>query len=226
MKSSTKRGFTLIELLVVIAIIAILAAILVPAVSSALDRARATSCMSNLRQVGVGLIAYALEREDEIPVWWDQANNQQWAGLLAPYMGQEWADSFDPDSKPESRRIFFCPVAWADAGGSIEENAHGSYGMNPSFASQAGQSPQSMSALSAPTMTIAFADGHFLGSWWQAGVFYTSMGNSVGSASTPDAIHSEAANFTYADGHVGPLDFTDYTSTDQENLDRWVPNQD
>lgn len=60
-------GFTLIELLVVIAIIAILAAILVPAVSGALDRAKAIYCASNLRQVSTALTMYALDRKDQFP---------------------------------------------------------------------------------------------------------------------------------------------------------------
>ena len=54
-----RRGFTLIELLVVIAIIAILAAILFPVFAQARERARQTACLSNLRQVGLGLQLYA-----------------------------------------------------------------------------------------------------------------------------------------------------------------------
>ena len=61
MNNRPRRGFTLIELLVVIAIIAILAAILAPAVTRALATARATMCISNLRQVGVGTLSYLLE---------------------------------------------------------------------------------------------------------------------------------------------------------------------
>jgi len=61
------RGFTLVELLVVIAIISILAALLLPALQAALDSARTSACMSNLRQIGTGWMGYRSDEDEYYP---------------------------------------------------------------------------------------------------------------------------------------------------------------
>jgi prepilin-type N-terminal cleavage/methylation domain-containing protein/prepilin-type processing-associated H-X9-DG protein len=88
-----KTAFTLIELLVVIAIIGILAALLLPALSSARARARQAACLSNLRQVGMALILYADENNDWLPpseMKVKGVGTVFWTSTVIPYLQKKY----------------------------------------------------------------------------------------------------------------------------------------
>ena len=97
--SKASAAFTLIELLVVIAIIAVLASLAVPAVNGALKRGTGAACLSNLRQIGIATIAYAVDNDMVLPAA-GGGGSPEWATSIASYTGV--------DAK-RNKSIFVCP---------------------------------------------------------------------------------------------------------------------
>jgi len=186
-------GFTLVELLIVIAIIAILAALLLPALASAHRKAQTVQCLNNLRQIGQTTYMYASDNDDHLPFAWyddpDPSGNNFFA-LLTPLI---YSSDFDGYGDFELK-LYSCPTrANEPLVGSNPMRV--SYGMN-AFNSVDFPNPQTRrlgSASAAASTTLLLADISFK---YNHPPIQTLEPSQVGYK------HSKRANIIFFDGHA------------------------
>jgi len=153
MKRPTRlfSAFTLIELLVVIAIISILAAILFPVFARARENARRASCLSNLKQIGLGVMMYVQDYDESYPQFNNYTTNQTWQVTIQPYV--------------KNKQVFYCPSS------SATNQVNGNYGANMWIFLDSRDTPNSvnMAALeSASTGYMLMDFGTYYGSFFNA----------------------------------------------------------
>jgi prepilin-type N-terminal cleavage/methylation domain-containing protein/prepilin-type processing-associated H-X9-DG protein len=204
-RGSRSGGFTLIELLVVIAVIAILAALLLPALHQAKDAARRISCANGMRQLSVAATMYANDNDNTLPSMWDGSvgggNNSGTNGWIyfANFGGPA---RFDPALGAlfpylESKDVFKCPMDLTPYGNS--------YAMNAQLAeatSVAGfHAGKRDAVLNAPASTLLFleesAPEHPDGSTNDG--YFDPRNDKV------TRRHREGANYAFCDSHVAYL---------------------
>ncbi|MEI6503239.1 MAG: prepilin-type N-terminal cleavage/methylation domain-containing protein [Armatimonadota bacterium] len=188
----TRSGFTLVELLVVVAIIAILAAILLPVFAKAREKARQSSCLSNLRQFSTAILSYAQDYDDTLPLGTtlDAAGARTLADLAQPYVGDT--------------QIIICP---SDRTGSVEiANIFAAFGI-PMAVGGVGRMSYAANYLLMPSMidnplpVVALGSVAFPSECPMVfdGLWNTAM--PLPGPSAPGLRHNDGLNIGYADGH-------------------------
>lgn len=205
-----RRGFTLIELLVVIAIIAILAAILFPVFAKAREAARKSSCASNMKQIGLAVMSYVQDYDEQYP--YDPAayttgtgangntfaNTNSWVYRVQPYV--------------KNQNIFQCPSGIPSNSSNQPRTNLIGYWCNGALFASNGNQPVNLAAVPAPA-DIAMAYDGLDGANRDQEVFRPFWGNSAtfddaGSFATMvngnyrTGAHNDTVNCLWADGHV------------------------
>jgi len=181
-------GFTLIELLVVIAIIAILAAILFPVFAKVREKARSIACLSNEKQIGLGLMQYTQDYDEKYPCGvLDTASGHYgkgWAGQIYPYV--------------KSQALFKCPndsqANYVGPDGSIAPPLSYNVNLNivePSY----GQPAISLAAMTSPAKTV------FLFEFTGQNVYFTSP--TEGSSGAGSGVGTISPYGQYVTGYLG-----------------------
>ena len=210
-----KSGFTLIEVLVVISIIALLAALLFPVFARARENARRTSCLSNLKQIGLGLMQYTQD--------YDEQNTRSWYGVNSGPSDAtdkyKWMDAIYPYVKSE--QIFNCPshtlpvnippsTSIFDSYKFRDGTQWGSYAANVTYFSDGNLNPflsRALASWESPSTTVYAVDG--VGRFeiaWATGNPPISSTNpryiSVGGFPTMFERHLGTAVVLFCDGHA------------------------
>jgi prepilin-type N-terminal cleavage/methylation domain-containing protein/prepilin-type processing-associated H-X9-DG protein len=204
-----RKAFTLIELLVVIAIIAILAAILFPVFARARENARRSSCQSNMKQIGLGMMQYTQDYDERFPPYT--------SGSAAAIYG--WADAVQPYLK--STQIFQCPsetnppTSVVDSPTTVfneaaQSTGYTDYAVNLKLTYDpvtGSQGPKSLAILTQPVLTVMVVDYTSSNSQnWTEGCGGSQCGTTAAGLATTTAgaaqRHLDGANFAFCDGHV------------------------
>jgi prepilin-type N-terminal cleavage/methylation domain-containing protein/prepilin-type processing-associated H-X9-DG protein len=195
-----KCGFTLIELLVVIAIIAILASILFPVFGRARENARRSSCQSNLKQIGLGIMQYTQDYDEQMPARiFTTTPPSTWKDLVQPYLKS--IQIFACPSNPIAKEVTFQSSNGAPAGYSPNSNH-----AQAVFASTGANS---IASFQFPATTIAVQETTFVNSDFDITAAYfaniAQTGNTNKGASMFTGLyngHLSTGNYLFVDGHV------------------------
>ncbi len=183
------NGFTLIELLVVVAIIAVLVAILLPALAATRERAKLTVCQSNFRQINLGLQGYLLDNNEIMPPSGLKSSNWSeirpfWDEALNPYLQIKRKYS---DPEPE---IFICPSR--PAGKNYAYPAFYTYNVNLHWSDTAGYR---LNQIGGQEKTPVIWDGqYFTDTAWNI--------DTVVFRNIELNRHAGGTNFLFVDGHI------------------------
>jgi prepilin-type N-terminal cleavage/methylation domain-containing protein/prepilin-type processing-associated H-X9-DG protein len=225
-----RRGFTLIELLVVIAIIAILAAILFPVFARAREKARQANCLSNTKQISLGILMYAQDYDetmvpDAVAVYSFMSPDGTPINIV-PNAAMLWMYLTYPYVK--NVQIYKCP-SYSDAWSATSYDGSCGYGKNSYLGSI------SMARIDQPASTILLVDSNYYLSDWDV---RADPEGSTGSdnADPPRDCHNDGANFGFCDGHAkwmkagsaGWLDGADHNppgGMSPAGIDYWSPNK-